>query len=158
MILAFFVATRIAATGRSRDSSGSLPLSKYVPVNVNVPSGADGATDNLRVLVPSTSGERRITDPATLFDHVKGAWDTVVEKNQAGLMDAKHQVAKPQPLSARESWHHYQAGQQGVVDSARFLITFGTLRAARVCHFSRARASPPPFRWPVPAAAAATII
>ena len=27
-------------------------------------------------------------------------------------------------LSTGEAWHHYSAGQAGVVDSARFLITF----------------------------------
>ena len=129
MTAALLLLAMVTTGRRSRGSSDSLPLSKYVPVNVNVPSGVDGATDNLRVMVPSKPGERRIADPATLFDHVKGAWDTVVAKNQAGLMDAKHQMAKPQPLSARESWHHYQAGQQGVVDSARFLITFGALRS-----------------------------
>ena len=130
-VLVFILIALVPASAKPRsspdDASSSLPLSLYVPVDIKVPSGSGGATDSLRVMVPSKPGERRIADPATLFDHVKGAWDTVVEENQAGLMDAKQQLAKPAPLSARESWHHYQAGQQGVVDSARFLITFGLI-------------------------------
>jgi len=49
----------------------------------------------------------------------------VVEPHQAGLMDPKHSSAVAAAgLSSEEAWHHFQAGQAGVVDSARFLITF----------------------------------
>ena len=50
-----------------------------------------------------------------------------MEENQAGLVDAKHQGAASAPLSAREAWHHYTAGQRGVIDSARFLIAFSVV-------------------------------
>ena len=51
------------------------------------------------------------------------AWAVVVAPNQAGLTDAKAPAPSTE-LSAGEAWHHYQAAQQGVVDSARFLVAF----------------------------------
>jgi len=58
--------------------------------------------------------------------HVNSAWDSIVEKNQAGLVDAKH-TGPMAPLSSTEAWHHFQANEAGVVDSGRFLITFGMI-------------------------------
>ena len=49
----------------------------------------------------------------------------------AGLVDAKQVGAVGRDLSEGEAWHHYQAGQQGVVDSARFLITFSLVPAVQ---------------------------
>ena len=120
-------ATVDAAGGTgSSSSSSSGGVTKYNPVGVSVPSGSDGASQTLQIMVP-TKGERQIADPATLMQHVKGAWDAVVEENQAGLVDAK-QMGKPQPpLSQREAWHHFEAGRNGVIDSGRFLITFGLI-------------------------------
>ena len=58
-----------------------------------------------------------------------GAWDAVVENNQAGLIDAAQMRHNPAlaaaPLTESEAWHHFQAGRNGVIDSARFLVTFG---------------------------------
>ena len=52
------------------------------------------------------------------------SWNSVVETHNAGLMDPKFGDMFPPGLSTTEAWHHYTAGQAGVVDSARFLITF----------------------------------
>ena len=83
----------------------------------------------LQVFVPSTEGEFQIARPEDLYAHVKGAWDAVVEENQAGLVDANQLRDNPSlataPLSDTEAWHHFQASQHGVIDSARFLVTFG---------------------------------
>lgn len=58
-----------------------------------------------------------------------GAWDAVVENNQAGLIDVAQMRHNPAlaaaPLTESEAWHHFQAGRNGVIDSARFLVTFG---------------------------------
>ena len=48
----------------------------------------------------------------------------MVESNQAGLADPKQGNHFHPGLSKQEAWHHYQASEAGVVDSARFLITF----------------------------------
>jgi ankyrin repeat protein len=48
-----------------------------------------------------------------------------VAPHQAGLADPKQGGAVVAAgLSSEEAWHHWQAGKAGVVDSARFLITF----------------------------------
>ena len=96
----------------------------YVPVNVAVPQTAGGSRD-LQMLVPTRPSDgSRIAHPMELFESVRGAWDGVVATQQAGLMDAKAPQLADVPLRAEEAWHHYRAGQQGVVDAARFLITF----------------------------------
>eukprot|EP00943_MAST-04B_sp_MAST-4B-sp1_P003974 g3974.t1 len=95
-------------------------LTRYVPLRVQ------SKVYNKELLVP-TSGSYKIATAGDLFPKVKDVWDTVVEENQAGLVDPKHTtnaVSKPQPLSKEEAWHHYMAGQNGIIDSARFLITF----------------------------------
>ena len=80
----------------------------------------------MQVMIPN-KGEYSISTPADLYDHVAHAWDAVVEENQAGLVDAKHSLQSSAPLTSQEAWHHFQASRAGVVDSARFLITFGVV-------------------------------
>jgi hypothetical protein len=53
-------------------------LTQYVPVGISVGVGSEGEQAEMQVMVP-TRGERAIADPQTLFQHVKGTWDTVVE-------------------------------------------------------------------------------
>ena len=53
-------------------------LTQYVPVGISVGVGSEGEQAEMQVMVP-TQGERAIADPQTLFQHVKGTWDTVVE-------------------------------------------------------------------------------
>ena len=43
---------------------------------------------------------------------------------EAGLIDAKMASQSIQPLGEDEAWHHFKAGKEGVIDSARFMITF----------------------------------
>jgi len=96
-------------------------VTNYLPVEIAAPHGSQSA--NMKVLVP-TRGEHHIANPDQLYEHVKISWDTVVESNQAGLADPKQGNFLSTGLSKQEAWHHFQAGQAGVVDSARFLITF----------------------------------
>jgi hypothetical protein len=113
----------------SSSSSSSFAVTKFVPVEVKVSDGQTGAQGSMQVFVPSTAGEFQISQAADLFEHVRGAWDAVVESNQAGLVDANEAARNPAlaaiPLSEGEAWHHFQAGRHGVIDSARFLVTFG---------------------------------
>ena len=95
------------------------PVTKYVPLKVETPATGDG----FELSVP-TSGNREVGHPKELWPRVKKTWDIVVEKNQAGLVDAKQTGLATQPLSEQEAWHHYSAGREGIIDSARFLITF----------------------------------
>lgn len=116
--------------------SGPTGLTRYEVVEVSTPVGTAGATDSLNVMLP-LSGSHQISNPSELFDHVKHAWDVVVASAQAGLMDAKEYGlavaagAQPAPLQEEEAWHHYQAAQHGVVDSARFLIAFAVVPAVQ---------------------------
>ena len=87
-----------------------------------------------QVLLP-TRGSSAIGSPAQLLEHVGASWETVVEPHQveqpallsscvvlqAGLVEPKQEnsLARPGGLSTEEVWHHWQAGQAGVVDSAR---------------------------------------
>ena len=96
-------------------------VTTYLPVEILAPHGSNSAS--MQVFVP-TQGEHRIASPDQLYQHVKHSWDTVVESNQAGLADPKQGNYAPSGLSKQEAWHHFQAGEAGVVDSARFLITF----------------------------------
>ena len=56
---------------------------------------------------------------------VNSVWDDVVAKHQDGLFDPKAKGVISTKLTAREALYHYQASREGIVDSARFLITFG---------------------------------
>ena len=111
------------------NGAGGFSLARYTPVRVAVPVGNGGASGQINVYVPNTrrASGGAVADPRTLFRHVQGVWEAVVEENQAGLVDAKYQGAASAPLSAREAWHHYTAGQRGVIDSARFLIAFSVV-------------------------------
>ena len=103
-----------------RSSSDRSDLTNFVPLSVNI---GDGPGSKLQVLVP-TKGELSIRGPEELYEHVISSWEEVVETHNAGLTDPKDSVSLPPGLSTGEAWHHYSAGQEGVVDSARFLITF----------------------------------
>ena len=107
----------------STSSSSSGGVTRYTPVEVAVPAGAGAA--KLEVAIPHR-GEVRPSNPQQLMAHVNSAWDSIVERNQAGLVDAKH-TGPMAPLSDREAWHHFSASEAGVVDSGRFLITFGMI-------------------------------
>ena len=101
---------------------GDRELANVLPVVINAPQGSK--TSQLEVLLP-TKGRTSIGNPAQLLEHVAASWEAVVEPHQAGLMDPKQSGAVAAAgLSSEEAWHHFQAGQAGVVDSARFLITF----------------------------------
>ena len=76
-----------------------------------------------QVLIPS-KGQLSLNSPEQVYDHVVSSWNSVVETHDAGLMDPKYGDMFSSGLSQTEAWHHYTAGQAGVVDSARFLITF----------------------------------
>ena len=77
----------------------------------------------LQVYIP-TRGELSISSPEELYHHVISSWEEVVETHSAGLTEPQHAGTLPAGLSGGEAWHHFTAGQEGVVDSARFLITF----------------------------------
>lgn len=100
-------------------------VTKYHSVDLTLGAGNEGTEATMQVAIPA-KGEYPITHPNDLYKHVQAAWNTVVEKNQAGLMDAKH-TGPAAPLSPQEAWHHFKASQDGVVDSARFLVTFGVV-------------------------------
>ena len=117
----------VFARGERRRSGGG-SVTQYTPVRVTVPVGNIGASGELDLYVPNKRKfSRAVSDPQTLFHHVQGVWGAVVEENQAGLLDAKHQAAASMPLTAHEAWHHYTAGQRGIIDSARFLIAFSVV-------------------------------
>ena len=64
-----------------------------------------------------------------VYESVLSSWTSVVEAHQAGLSEPGQ---PPGPgLSSGEAWHHYQAGQAGVVDSARLLITFSLVTSVQ---------------------------
>eukprot|EP01062_Namystynia_karyoxenos_P038467 TRINITY_DN27906_c0_g1_i1.p1 TRINITY_DN27906_c0_g1~~TRINITY_DN27906_c0_g1_i1.p1 ORF type:complete len:1010 (+),score=361.76 TRINITY_DN27906_c0_g1_i1:97-3030(+) len=111
-----------AAGGPHRD------VTKFVPVGVDAPSG--GATAQLSIMVP-TKGAHPVANPKDLRARVDEAWTKVVEPHQAGLVDPKQMHLAAAALSSEEAWHHYQAGQSGVLDSARFLVTFGMVPAVQ---------------------------
>ena len=96
-------------------------LTKFVPLDVSIGDGAQASS--LQVLIPSR-GELSISSPEELHQHVISSWAEVVEPHSAGLTDPQQAGALPTGLSTGEAWHHFTAGQDGVVDSARFLITF----------------------------------
>jgi ankyrin repeat protein len=125
LVVLIFVASQCStATLISESTSKKTDVALYVPVDIGVPHVTGGSSE-LRVLVPTVASDGgRIANPTDLFASVTGAWESVVSTQQAGLMDAKTPNVANTPLHEREAWHHYTAGQQGIVDSARFLITF----------------------------------
>jgi hypothetical protein len=120
IVLGLVAAGLVRAEGDKPEGGVTL----YTPVDIGVPHVNSGSAD-LRVLVPTRPSDgNRIANPYDLFSSVTHAWDSVVATQQAGLMDAKSPQIANSPLQEREAWHHYTAAQQGIVDSARFLITF----------------------------------
>ena len=110
------------AAHRQRASSGEAPkrasaVAKFTKLKVKVGVGTRGEQASLQLKLPNQP-TAAIATPAQLHKHVAHAWDVVVAPNQAGLTDAKAPAPSTE-LSAGEAWHHYQAAQQGVVDSAR---------------------------------------
>jgi ankyrin repeat protein len=102
-------------------------VTTYREMNTNIPIGNTGDTGSLSVYIPVKPGNNQIADPATLFQHVKGVWDAVIEENQAGLVDAKQMSIQQPPITKEEAWHHYNAGKKGIIDSARFLLAFSVI-------------------------------
>ena len=102
-------------------------LSTYTPLTLQVGVGNEGKQSELKLKLPPESKGVTISSPQQLIKSVGHAWDTVVAPHQAGLADAKAGHLTAAPLSDGEAWHHYQAGQAGVIDSARFLVAFGVV-------------------------------
>lgn len=116
---------------RKKKRSSPSALARGASIQVEL-GGNEGDAVNLELTLPPArdkaggGGVATIQTPHELMAHVSHAWESVVVPHQAGLSDAKaSQVAAAAPLTADEAWHHFQAGQAGVVDSARFLIAFG---------------------------------
>jgi len=108
-----------------------------------------GGSGELELKLPPASKQVSIADPASLMKHVAGAWDSVVAPHQAGLTDPKAGPMSGGALAPEEAWHHYTAGQQGVIDSARFLVAFNVSTTRRRRHRRCPRAFPeaPENRW-----------
>lgn len=100
-------------------------VTQYTPLEILVPGG-DGTHQALTLQVPTTPGELHLRDPTTLHASVAVAYNAILEgaEKQSGLVDAKTPWLMNQPLHPQESWHHHTAANAGVLDSARFLITF----------------------------------
>ena len=99
-------------------------VTRYVPLDIQAPITKG---KNLNVLVPTT-GKTELGSPAELFEAVKEVWDVVGKgTEEAGLIDAKMASQSIEPLGEDEAWHHFKAGKEGVIDSARFLITFSLI-------------------------------
>ena len=98
-------------------------VAKFTKVKIPVAVGNRGESASLQLKLPNQRRDVAIATPAQLHKQVAHAWGVVVAPNQAGLTDAKAPAPSTE-LSAGEAWHHYQAAQQGVVDSARFLVAF----------------------------------
>ena len=90
-----------------------------------------GGSGELELKLPPASKQVSIADPTSLMKHVAGAWDSVVAPHQAGLTDPKAGPMSGGVLAPEEAWHHYTAGQQGVIDSARFLVAFNVSTTRR---------------------------
>ena len=108
-------------------SYANFPLSSYIKTPLSVPS-LQGSSISLDIYIPTIgSKETRLTTPQDVYKSVSLAYETIVEPQQAGLVDAKHSHLMQAPLHPEEAWHHYRAGKNGIVDSARFLITFSMI-------------------------------
>ena len=118
MRIQIFLFLHFTLTIPSEDSD----VTNYVPVSFKTPSGADSS--EIKLFIP-TRGELSLDTADKVYDNVVTSWNSVVETHNAGLLDPKDSADMlPGGLSKGEAWHHYSAGQAGVVDSARFLITF----------------------------------
>ena len=99
-------------------------VAEYTTETLHVPQGNNGKTSALDVMVPTKPGERAVQGAGEVYAEVEASWKVMVESNQAGLVDPKQAHLASQPLHEQEAWHHHNAAQNGVVDSARFLATF----------------------------------
>jgi ankyrin repeat protein len=122
-LLYAFLLTRVGGVAAGSGAPPADGITLYTPVEIPVPAREGGAAP-LTVMVPSTAGERRLSTPAALHDSVALAYKAVLEKQQSGLVDAKTPWLMDAPLHPKETWHHAEAAKAGVLDSARFLITF----------------------------------
>ena len=116
----FALAALQHAAREAREERG---VAKFTKVKIPVAVGNRGESASLQLKLPNQRRDVAIATPAQLHKQVAHAWGVVVAPNQAGLTDAKAPAPSTE-LSAGEAWHHYQAAQQGVVDSARFLVAF----------------------------------
>ena len=113
------------AKKRKRKAKGE--LNTFTPLTLQVGVGNQGQQSALKLKLPPESKGVAISSPQQLVKSMGHAWDTVVAPHQAGLADAKAGHVAAAPLSDGEAWHHFQAGQAGVIDSARFLVAFGVV-------------------------------
>ena len=111
---------------RKRDAGPANQLNTHTPLSLQIGVGSAGEQSELKLKLPPEKG-LTISSPQQLMKHVGHAWDTVVAPHQAGLADAKAGHLTAAPLTDGEAWHHYQAGQAGVIDSARFLVAFSVV-------------------------------
>jgi len=107
---------------KKRRRGGMDALAAFTTVSVSL-----GGSGELELKLPPASKQVSIADPTSLMKHVAGAWDSVVAPHQAGLTDPKAGPMSGGVLAPEEAWHHYTAGQQGVIDSARFLVAFNVV-------------------------------
>ena len=108
------------------DAGPANQLNTHTPLSLQIGIGSAGQQSELKLRLPPERG-LTISSPQQLIKHVGHAWDTVVAPHQAGLADAKAGHLTAAPLTDGEAWHHYQAGQAGVIDSARFLVAFSVV-------------------------------
>lgn len=116
---------------KRRKTSGTLARG----VSLALPDVGPDESLPLAVRLPaasSTSVGAVVSNPSELMPHVAHAWDAVVAPHQAGLTDARETQLEAAPLHPAEAWHHYTAGQSGVVDSARLLIAFNVVPALQL--------------------------
>ena len=92
-------------------------ITDYVPVDLSAPSGSQ--TTKLKLYIP-TRGSLSLSNPEEVYESVINSWTHVVEPHSEGLMDPKYGHLSQPGLSSAEAWHHFTAGQSGVIDSARF--------------------------------------
>ena len=113
MRIQILLSLHFSLTIPSQDSD----VTNHVPVSFKTPSGADSS--EIKLFIP-TRGELSLDTADKVYDNVVNSWNSVVETHNAGLLDPKHSADMVAGgLSKGEAWHHYSAGQAGVVDSAR---------------------------------------
>lgn len=77
-----------------------------------------------RLIKPTTTAAERTGND--VVGMVNSVWESVVTKHDYGLSDPRSSSnALGSVLTPQEAAYHYSASQRGIVDSARFLITFG---------------------------------
>ena len=116
-------ATRKKSSKKRRRHAANGALAKRV--SISLPHVGPDDSQPLAIHLPAASSTGgTVSNPGELMPHVSHAWTAVVAPHQAGLTEAKQTSLEAAPLSPTEAWHHYTAGLQGVVDSARLLIAF----------------------------------